>query len=383
MKIVTLDQVAEERKGQAKSGDPKDLSIGLEHLVPECLHVEEWDDSGKNTFTKVFCKGDILFGRRRAYLKKAAIAPFDGVCSGDITVIKSKKSPLIPELLPFVIQNDALFDYAVKNSAGSLSPRVKWEYLKTFSFRLPEKNEQQRLLEKLTSIDSEELAAQDALQAAIDMRQSLLDDAFGGKIQRYASGMESVRLSAFATKVDRKNKNLETKRVITISSQDGIVDQQEYFNKSVASKDLTGYYLLKKGEFAYNKSYSIGYPVGSIKRLDRYDEGALSNLYICFSINDDYLSDYIKLYFESTVWYAQIFGIVEEGARAHGLLNVTKSDFFATEHLLTKDRAAETSLIDDESKLSQLITSLTEKVAACHALRKALIYEAFNIPEEE
>ncbi len=101
--------------------------VALEHLVPEEVRLTNWSTSGDNTFSKAFHKGQVLFGRRRAYLKKAALAPFDGICSGDITVIEAKSDRLAPELLPFIIQNDAFFDFAVGKSAGSLSPRVKWE----------------------------------------------------------------------------------------------------------------------------------------------------------------------------------------------------------------------------------------------------------------
>ena len=91
-------------------------------------------------------------------------------------------------------------------------------------------------------------------------------------------------LSDFSERVTRKNTKNETNLPLTISSKDGLVDQISYFNKMVASKDISSYYLLKEGEYAYNKSYSVGYDFGSIKRLDRYPMGALSTLYICFAL---------------------------------------------------------------------------------------------------
>ena len=131
----------------------------------------------------------------------------------------------------------------------------------------------------------------------------------------------------------RKNSNNETELPLTISSKDGLVDQITYFNKTVASKDMSGYYLLKNGEFAYNKSYSVGYDFGSVKRLDRYPMGALSTLYICFSLTK-HNSDFIKVYFDSLKWYREIYMIAAEGARNHGLLNVPTDDFFNTQHIL-------------------------------------------------
>ena len=120
--------------------------VGLEHLIPEEITLTTWDEGSENTFTKMFRKGNVLFGRRRAYLKKAAVAPFDGICSGDITVIEADPNKILPELLPFIIQNDDLFDFAVGKSAGSLSPRVKWEHLKNYEFELPDMDKSKLLL---------------------------------------------------------------------------------------------------------------------------------------------------------------------------------------------------------------------------------------------
>jgi type I restriction enzyme S subunit len=127
--------------------------VGLEHIETGDIHLR--NSAGveeATTFTKKFRKGDVLFGRRRAYLKKAAQAEFDGICSGDITVFRAKKD-LLPELLPFLVFNDKFFDYAVKHSAGGLSPRVKFKDLAEFEFLLPPKDEQARLAELLWAID--------------------------------------------------------------------------------------------------------------------------------------------------------------------------------------------------------------------------------------
>lgn len=104
---------------------------------------------------------------------------------------------------------------------------------------------------------------------------------------------EKMRLDAFTERVMRKNKSNQSRLPLTISAQYGLVDQITFFNKVVASTDLSNYYLLKKGEFAYNKSYSSDYPWGAIKRLDNYDQGALSSLYICFAPQDNVVSDFI------------------------------------------------------------------------------------------
>lgn len=127
--------------------------VGLEHIDSGDIHLRKSATVEESTtFTKKFRKGDVLFGRRRAYLKKAAQAEFDGICSGDITVFRAKKE-LLPELLPFIVHNEKFFDYAIKHSAGGLSPRVKFKDLANYEFLLPPKSEQARLGELLWALD--------------------------------------------------------------------------------------------------------------------------------------------------------------------------------------------------------------------------------------
>ena len=166
---------------------------------------------------------------------------------------------------------------------------------------------------------------------------------------------EREKLRDFTERVVRKNKENETKLPLTISSKDGLVDQITYFNKQVSSKDMSGYYLLKKGEFAYNKSYSVGFDFGSIKRLDRYPMGALSTLYICFAIKK-HNSDFMKTYFDSLKWYKEIYMIAAEGARNHGLLNVPTEDFFDTTHILPQSET-------EQKKIAQFLLLLDERIA--------------------
>ena len=168
------------------------------------------------------------------------------------------------------------------------------------------------------------------------------------------------RLSDFADRITRKNSKNETDLPLTISSKDGLVDQVSYFNKTVASKDMSGYYLLKNGEFAYNKSYSVGYDFGSIKRLDRYPMGALSTLYICFVLKR-HESDFIKAYFDSLKWYREIYMISAEGARNHGLLNVPTEEFFDTKHYLPENT-------DEQRKIADFLIALDRRIETQQSL---------------
>ncbi len=145
----------------------------------------------------------------------------------------------------------------------------------------------------------------------------------------FTDAWEQRKLGDICDRVVRKNKNNESNLPLTISSQDGLIDQRDFFNRVVAAKDMSNYYLLKNGEYAYNKSYSNGFDYGSIKRLNAYEQGCLSTLYICFKIvSDDVETDYLECYFDTLDWYNDIAQICAEGARNHGLLNVDTKAFF-------------------------------------------------------
>jgi len=131
-----------------------DRLIGLEHIEPENLHIKEWSSVADGTsFTRVFRKGQVLFGKRRAYQRKVALAEFDGICSSDIIVMEAIEDKLVPELLPFIVQSEGFFEHALSTSAGSLSPRTKWKHLAEYKFPLPPKDEQRRIAEILWAAD--------------------------------------------------------------------------------------------------------------------------------------------------------------------------------------------------------------------------------------
>ena len=184
-------------------------------------------------------------------------------------------------------------------------------------------------------------------------------------------------MSDFTMRIMRKNTTNATDIPLTISSKEGLINQNDFFNKQVASKDMSGYYLLHRGEYAYNKSYSVGYDFGSIKRLEKYDMGALSTLYICFALTK-FNSDFIKHYFDSLKWYREIYMISAEGARNHGLLNVPTEDFFATLHTLPTDEA-------EQAKIASFLDALTARIEKQRSLvenlkkyKRGLLYTIFS-----
>lgn len=174
-----FDQVARECRTTFK-GDKNGMPIvGLEHIVPNEMLVRDFEVDTENTFTKSFKQGQILFGRRRAYQQKAGVAQFDGICSGDITVIEAIPGKIEPNLLPFIVQNEQFFEHAVQGSAGSLSPRVKWEHLASYEIELPTMEKQRVLADKLWAAYRLKESYKKLLTATDEMVKSQFIEMFG------------------------------------------------------------------------------------------------------------------------------------------------------------------------------------------------------------
>ena len=164
------------------------------------------------------------------------------------------------------------------------------------------------------------------------------------------------RLKDVCQRISERNSQELSSLVLTIAAQYGLVSQTDFFNKSVASENLSNYYLIQKGDFAYNKSYSGEYPWGAVKRLELYKKGVLSPLYICFRPNPLIVnSDFLSHYFETNKWHNGIAQIAGEGARNHGLLNVSISDYFATLHRLPG--------LPEQKKIASYLNLLSDKIS--------------------
>jgi len=176
-----------------RSSDPTedgfDRYVGLEHLEPGDLKIRRWGNvADGTTFTNVFRAGQVLFGKRRAYQRKVAVADFDGVCSGDIYVLEAKGDRLLPELLPFICQTDRFFEHAVGTSAGSLSPRTNWESLAGYEFALPPLEEQRRIAEVLGAGDETIKSMDEGVRQGERLYSALLVAVFGPHVSAAKSG---------------------------------------------------------------------------------------------------------------------------------------------------------------------------------------------------
>lgn len=197
------------------------------------------------------------------------------------------------------------------------------------------------------------------------------------RFKEHTDEWHKFALSDFVTRITRRNKNNESSLPLTISAQYGLVDQITFFNKTVASVDLSGYYLLYNGDFAYNKSYSNDYAWGAVKRLDKYDKGCLSSLYFVFRPTDKVNSDYLTHYFETSKWHKGISDIAGEGARNHGLLNIAVEDYFATQHYLPS--------LPEQKKIANFLNLITKRIevqnkiiSKYETLIKGISYDYFS-----
>lgn len=159
--------------------------VGLEHIEPENLHLKQWGNlaDGDVSFTKRFRKGQVLFGKRRAYQRKVAVAEFDGICSSDILTFEPKDDSLIPELLPFIVQSDGFFQHALGTSSGSLSPRTRWSQLQDFEFPLPPNDKQRQIADILWGADEAIECSRLAHDGMETLISALSDSLFRGETQ--------------------------------------------------------------------------------------------------------------------------------------------------------------------------------------------------------
>lgn len=187
---------------------------------------------------------------------------------------------------------------------------------------------------------------------------------------------EKKKFETIFKRVTTKNTE-NNQNVLTISAQYGLISQHDFFNKSVSGSDVTGYYLLKKGDFAYNKSYSKGYPMGAIKPLKKYEKGIVSTLYICFNLKDNSNADFYEHYFESGKINRQIHKIAQEGARNHGLLNLSVVEFFKDIDILKPHIKEQEKIASFLNQISKQIALVNEQLEETRTFKKALLSKMF------
>ena len=353
--------------------------IELEHLASETAQLLGYVD-GKNSgsIKNKFDSGDVLFGKLRPYLKKYLLAPFEGVCSSEIWVLKGTK--ILNEFLFRIVQTNNFIDLA-NQSSGSKMPRADWSVVENGLFSFPTLPEQSKIATFLTAVD-EKLQALKKKKSLLEVyKKGVMQKLFSQEL-RFRSGdgkefgdWEEKKLGEVCDRITTKNKENNT-NVLTISAQIGLISQLEFFNKSVSAKNVTGYYLLHNNDFAYNKSYSNGYPMGAIKRLKRYVKGVVSTLYICFRFNDSINLDFMEQYFEMGLQNVEIEKVAQEGARNHGLLNIGVSDFLNI-GLILPSHSEQTLIANFLSSIDEKINHTQTEITKTEVWKKGLLQKMF------
>ena len=250
----------------------------------------------------------------------------------------------------------------LKYNEASGVPSLSKDTIEKIKIMIPGLEEQNKIAKLMFALDERITTQNKIIEDLKKLKSAIVEKVFCSpnqeypmcRIEGFEQSLSTYKMSDFSSRIATKNKDSKCSLVLTIAAQYGLVNQESFFNKSVASKNLTGYYLLHKGEFAYNRSYSAGYDWGTVKRLDNYDEGVLSTLYICFKINETIVdSDYLAYYFESTKWHRGLSDIAGEGARNHGLLNVSMADYFNTKHRFP--------VIEEQKAIAKILNAITEK----------------------
>ena len=249
---------------------------------------------------------------------------------------------------------------------------------------MPSVGEQKLISDTLSCLDSLITLHQRKHDKLVVLKKTMLEKMFpkeGESVPEvrfagFTDPWEQRKLGDIAERVTRKNENNESDLPLTISAQHGLIDQRLFFNAQVASRDMSGYYLLRQGEFAYNKSTSADSPWGAIKRLTRYEKGCVSTLYICFALLNAN-PDYLVTYYETNRWHKAVQMIAAEGARNHGLLNIAPDDFFDTMVSLPESQAEQQTIGRFFSRLDSLITLHQRKLELLKNIKQSMLDKMF------
>ena len=338
-------------------------NVGMGYLIlDDIAHIDD-DIHQKHKATELN-EDDVLLNITGASIGRTAIATKEivgGNVNQHVCIIRAN-SKVSQKFLCNYIQTKKIQNYIQSLQTGGSREGLNFEQIRSFPISLPNIAEQNKIAQLLDKLNERIATQNKIIEDLKKLKSAIIEKVFCSpnqecpicRVEGFEQPLTTYKMNDFCSRIATKNKDAKCSLVLTIAAQYGLVNQESFFNKSVASENLTGYYLLHKGEFAYNRSYSAGYDWGAVKRLDNYDEGVLSTLYICFKINETIVdSDYLAYYFESTKWYRGLSDIAGEGARNHGLLNVSMTDYFNTKHRFP--------VIKEQKALAKMLNAITEK----------------------
>lgn len=363
--------------------------VGLEHIESEDIHLRNSANLEEaTTFTKRFSKGDVLFGRRRAYLKKAAQASFSGICSGDITVFRAKEN-LLPELLPFVVQNEKFFDYAIKHSAGGLSPRVKFKDLANYEFLHPPKDQQAQLAKLLWAMD-EVIERERVVLEKLNNTYSTSINQFmihgnysgAGELVKTRCGLLDSRIDtiklkdcliekptygANASSKPFENGSLRYIRITDIDDEGNLIKEDKVTIDSIDYEQ----YILSDQDFLFART---GNTVGKTLLFDsQMEDSVFAGYLIRFRVNEEILNPKFLFYFTKSLKYESFKRkMIKVGAQPN-----INSEEYQSMVLPFFSVDTQNALINKLDFLKSNIDVLKSKISSSKALEKSLINQVF------
>ena len=381
--LKKLGKVGEIDKKSLNSNTDKEYEfdyISLSDVDSDQFSIKTSKQKFKNAPSRarrIVKKGDVLLSTVRPNLEGFTIIRDevkDLIASTGFAVITSKNE----------LHNEYLFNFLFSNIikrqfhkllVGSNYPAINSSDVKNLKIPVPPLPEQKKIADCLSTWDVA-IEKQNALiNALTDRKKALMQQLLTGKkrLPGFSEEWKEVKLGDLFEKINRKNEEGNT-NVVTISAQRGFVKQTDFFNKSVASETLDNYSLIYHGEFCYNKSYSNGYPLGATKRLIAFEKAVVTTLYICFKIKDQKKSNgsFFEQFFEANSLDRSLIKIAQEGGRAHGLLNVSLSDFFNIKIKLPPIEE-QTAIAEILATADRELTLQKEKLAQLQTLKKGLM----------
>ena len=329
--------------------------------------------------------GDVLFVRSSVKLEgvgEAALVPQNlenTTYSGFIIRFRDEYG-LDNNFKRFLFGIESVRNQIMAQATNSANKNISQTVLENLCLKIPNKSEQEKIGLYFSNLDHLITLHQRKCEETKTLKKYMLQKMFPQnghsvpeiRFSGFTEDWEQRKLVDLVDRVTRKNQDLVSELPLTISAQYGLIDQNEFFDKRVASKDVSGYYLIENGEFAYNKSTSTDAPWGAIKRLDRYKNGVLSTLYIVFGIkeNNPVDSDFLVSYYSTNLWHKGIHEIAAEGARNHGLLNIAPADFFETKLMIPQD-------IEEQKKIGKYFEELERLITLHH--RKYMKYADLSV----
>ena len=334
-------------------------------------------------------KGQVLFTTEAPMGNVAQVPDNRQYILSQRTIAFDVREDIITEnFLATLLRSPAVFNTLTSLSSGGTAKGVSQKSLAGVEVRIPvDLREQALLATYFHNLDNLITLHQRKFEKLTNVKKSMLEKMFPQngcsypeiRFKGFTDAWEQRKLGELVDRVVRKNTNNESTLPLTISAQYGLVDQITYFNNRVASRDVSNYYLVLNGEFAYNKSTSDGYPFGAVKRLDLYEKGVLSTLYIVFSPKKEQQvdSDFLTVFFDTDRWHKGVAERAAEGARNHGLLNISAEDFFDIDLSVPKDVAEQKQIGAFIRQLDNLITLHQRELEKLQNIKKSMLEKMF------